>query len=130
MVPLRRRKFVDHDVGQRVRSARGPACFVIRRSEAESSTEVSVLCLTGTAHPSGLCLFPCTQPLVEGMQAELNAKVALKEFDIAGRYPAILMVLFVCLTYSAGMPLLIPIGLASFVVFYWVEKLLLYVSAC
>ena len=64
------------------------------------------------------------------MQAELNAKVALKEFDIAGRYPAILMVLFVCLTYSAGMPLLIPIGLASFVVFYLVEKLLLYVSAC
>lgn len=34
------------------------------------------------------------------------------------------MILAVCLAYSAGIPILLPIGAVSFLVFYWVEKAL------
>ena len=51
--------------------------------------------------------------------------MSLKRFDIAARYPAVLMSVFVCFTFSAGMPLLAPIGFVSVLLFYWVEKFLL-----
>lgn len=40
------------------------------------------------------------------------------------RYAEISVIFAVCLAYSAGIPLLLPIGAVSFLVFYWVEKAL------
>lgn len=45
-------------------------------------------------------------------------------WQISHRYAEIAVIFAVCLAYSAGMPLLLPIGAVSFVVFYWVEKAL------
>lgn len=44
--------------------------------------------------------------------------------QISVRYAEITVIFAVCLTYSAGIPILLPIGAASFVLFYWVEKVL------
>lgn len=40
------------------------------------------------------------------------------------RYAEIAVIFAVCLAYSAGIPVLLPIGALSFVVFYWIEKAL------
>ena len=40
------------------------------------------------------------------------------------RYCNMLMMLSVCFTYSAGMPILYPIGTLYFFISYWVEKIL------
>lgn len=40
------------------------------------------------------------------------------------RYAEITVIFAVCLAYSAGIPILLPIGAFSFLLFYWVEKTL------
>ncbi|CAM9177431.1 unnamed protein product [Ascophyllum nodosum] len=45
-------------------------------------------------------------------------------WEISHRYAEITVIFAVCLAYSAGIPLLLPVGAASFLVFYWVEKAL------
>jgi len=75
-----------------------------------------------------LCCVRARVCVCVGRQAELNERVRMQEFAIATRYPAVLMVLFVCFSYSSGMPLLVPIAFLSFFVFYWAEKILLCVA--
>lgn len=44
--------------------------------------------------------------------------------QVSVRYAEITVIFAVCLAYSAGIPILLPIGTLSFVLFYWVEKAL------
>lgn len=40
------------------------------------------------------------------------------------RYAEISVIFAVCAAYSAGIPILLPVGAVSFLLFYWVEKAL------
>lgn len=57
-------------------------------------------------------------------QRELNEKMVGPGYDWALRYAIIYNTLFVCYTFSAGMPIMIPIAFVSFAIFYYIEKVL------
>lgn len=40
------------------------------------------------------------------------------------RYAETTVIFAVCLAYSAGIPVLLPVGMFSFVLFFWIEKAL------
>lgn len=40
------------------------------------------------------------------------------------RYAEVTVIFAVCLAYSAGIPILFPVGMFSFVLFFWIEKAL------
>lgn len=44
--------------------------------------------------------------------------------QVSVRYAEITVIFAVCLAYSAGIPILLPVGAVSFLLFYWVEKAL------
>jgi hypothetical protein len=44
------------------------------------------------------------------------------EFLLYQRYAQVLNTLFVCLLFSSGMPLLVPICFLTFFFYYWVDK--------
>lgn len=44
--------------------------------------------------------------------------------QVSVRYAEIAVIFAVCLAYSAGIPILLPVGALSFLLFYWVEKVL------
>lgn len=55
-------------------------------------------------------------------QRDLNRKVLGPLNDPAFRYARLLNTVFVCFVFSTGLPLMLPIAAASFIVFYWAEK--------
>eukprot|EP00904_Undaria_pinnatifida_P010629 jgi/Undpi1/6697/HiC_scaffold_20.g09176.m1 len=57
-------------------------------------------------------------------QDALNNLTKGARWEVSVRYAEISVIFAVCLAYSAGIPLLLPIGAVSFLVFYWVEKAL------
>ncbi|CAM9562559.1 unnamed protein product, partial [Laminaria digitata] len=57
-------------------------------------------------------------------QDALNNLTKGSRWEVSVRYAEISVIFAVCLAYSAGIPLLLPIGAVSFLVFYWVEKAL------
>lgn len=44
--------------------------------------------------------------------------------QVSVRYAEISVIFAVCAAYSAGIPILLPVGAVSFLLFYWVEKAL------
>lgn len=64
-------------------------------------------------------------------QRELNHAYDGPEFTLADKYGEHLGVVFVCLLFSGGMPLMYIIAFLSFVAAYWLEKYyLLKVRVC
>ncbi|CAN0127277.1 unnamed protein product [Ectocarpus sp. 6 AP-2014] len=57
-------------------------------------------------------------------QEALNNLTKGLRWEVSVRYAEITVIFAVCLAYSAGIPILLPIGTLSFVLFYWVEKAL------
>ncbi|CAM9991517.1 unnamed protein product, partial [Discosporangium mesarthrocarpum] len=57
-------------------------------------------------------------------QDDLNALTRGAQWEVSVRYAEISVIFAVCLMYSAGIPVLLPIGAVSFFLFYWVEKVL------
>jgi len=57
-------------------------------------------------------------------QRELNDAFLGPDFDISLRYAQIIATIFVCMMYSAGMPMLNVICFLSMLIFYWVDKLM------
>ena len=55
-------------------------------------------------------------------QRDLEALVLGPEFDSASRMAEVTAQVFVCLTFSAGVPLLLPVGFASLALAYWLDK--------
>jgi hypothetical protein len=58
----------------------------------------------------------------QATQADLNALYLGTEFSVDDRYAAIFNAVFVCLAYSVGIPLMLPILLTTIIVMYWVDK--------
>jgi len=58
-------------------------------------------------------------------QAEVISFYTNPPFDIAERYARALVTVFVTLTYSSGLPLVILFAIVHFLVTYWVDKLIL-----
>jgi hypothetical protein len=58
-------------------------------------------------------------------QRALNVSLLGDEFDLATRYAQLVNTMFTIMLFSAGMPILIPIGMAYVVVLFWVDKFLL-----
>ncbi|CAN0005773.1 unnamed protein product, partial [Sphacelaria rigidula] len=44
--------------------------------------------------------------------------------QVSVRYAEISVIFAVCLAYSSGIPILLPVGAVSFLAFYWIEKAL------
>ncbi|CAN0363513.1 unnamed protein product [Ectocarpus sp. 13 AM-2016] len=57
-------------------------------------------------------------------QEALNNLTKGLRWEVSVRYAEITVIFAVCLAYSAGIPILLPIGTLSFVLFFWVEKAL------
>eukprot|EP00903_Cladosiphon_okamuranus_P006559 g6407.t1 len=57
-------------------------------------------------------------------QEELNNLTKGLRWEASVRYAEVSVIFAVCLAYSAGIPILFPIGAFSFVLFFWVEKVL------
>ncbi|CAM9173165.1 unnamed protein product [Chrysoparadoxa australica] len=57
-------------------------------------------------------------------QDKLNKLTYGDNWGIAARGAEITVIFSVCFGYSSGIPILLPIGTASFFVFYWIEKYL------
>ncbi|CAM9716755.1 unnamed protein product, partial [Ectocarpus sp. 13 AM-2016] len=57
-------------------------------------------------------------------QEALNNLTKGLRWEVSVRYAEITVIFAVCLAYSAGIPILLPIGTFSFVLFFWVEKAL------
>jgi hypothetical protein len=55
-------------------------------------------------------------------QRDLNETFIGPYKDYAARYASLWNNLFVCFVFSTGMPLMIPIGAASFLLAYWIDK--------
>jgi len=64
---------------------------------------------------------PLTLP---SQQDSLNRLYKPQNYDLSQRYPVLLNTLFVTLMYSAGLPLLLPLAMFSFIFSYWVDRLL------
>mmetsp|Transcript_31926 Transcript_31926/g.68931 ORF Transcript_31926/g.68931 Transcript_31926/m.68931 type:complete len:449 (+) Transcript_31926:296-1642(+) len=58
-------------------------------------------------------------------QTELNLAVVGPVFEIAARYGLLMSTTFVCMLYSAGMPIMLLLVAFTFFVMFWVEKFLL-----
>merc|ERR1712222_28984 len=58
-------------------------------------------------------------------QVTLVALYAKPDFDISRRFASMLNTVFCTLTYSAGMPLLLPFASLCMWLNYWVDKLIL-----
>jgi hypothetical protein len=58
-----------------------------------------------------------------GVEQELEELYTGPEFALEERYASVLTAVFVCMTYGAGMPLLIPVAAATLFVSFWVDKL-------
>ena len=55
-------------------------------------------------------------------QRELNQAYEGADFNLAVKYGEALNILFISMTFCAGLPILIPLGAVSFAVMYYVEK--------
>lgn len=55
-------------------------------------------------------------------QESLNKLYEGAQFDVASRYPTNLNTLFVAMAYCTGLPILLPIGVLSFTLSYWIDK--------
>ena len=43
-------------------------------------------------------------------------------FPLAKKYSTALMLLYVCLIFSTGMPVMLPLGFGLFFIIYWIDK--------
>jgi hypothetical protein len=59
-------------------------------------------------------------------QNDLELMYTGPEFLLYERYASLLNTLFVCLMFSSGMPVLIPICFLTFWSYYWVDKFMLF----
>ncbi|CAN0060267.1 unnamed protein product, partial [Scytosiphon promiscuus] len=57
-------------------------------------------------------------------QEALNNLTKGFRWEASVRFAEVTVIFAVCLAYSAGIPILFPVGTFSFVLFYWVEKML------
>lgn len=64
----------------------------------------------------------CCLCRVGGLQ-RLNELYLGPEFELETRYAQLMTTVIVCLGYSAGMPLLLPICAAHLLLTYWVDKI-------
>lgn len=55
-------------------------------------------------------------------QSDLNESLLGPQMDVAQRHASMFNTIFVCYTFSAGMPLMMPIAAASFTLQYWIDK--------
>ena len=69
------------------------------------------------------CSFVRSPSLRAPTQRDLNRLVLGPNNDPSIRYAQIFNTLFVCFVFSTGLPLMLPIAAASFILFYWVDKL-------
>jgi hypothetical protein len=53
---------------------------------------------------------------------ELEEMITGPHFVVEERFAQALSTAFVCVTYSAGLPLLMPVAFVSFLLSYWVDK--------
>lgn len=58
-------------------------------------------------------------------QADMNKAFTGYNFALAIRYPEMMNTLFTTLLYCAGMPYLLPMAAGSFLLSYWIDKVLL-----
>jgi len=72
----------------------------------------------------GDCCLPLSSRSVAS-QSALNHAYAGKDFVLSTRYGGLLSVVFGCLMYSSGMPILLLIGALIFFTIYWVDKVYL-----
>jgi len=70
------------------------------------------------------CRWRCLRVSKFSTQAQLYKHILGPHVDPALRLAQVYTTLFVCLAFSTGMPALIPIALASMLLFYWVDKCL------
>lgn len=71
------------------------------------------------------CLLPCKRCCKRRKalsQDALNRLYTPMKWDLAQRYPFLLNAFWVTMLYYAGLPLLLPIALVSFVLSYWIDK--------
>jgi hypothetical protein len=64
----------------------------------------------------------CTGSIV--LQSDLNKYYEGYEFTLWDRYAYILTVIYFVITFSPGLPLLMPLGLLFCLVIYWIDKLM------
>jgi hypothetical protein len=77
-----------------------------------------------TFYPLGLCKrHCCTKRYLS--QAEANLKFSGADFDLATRNSFVMTVVFTCLLYSGGMPILNVICFLTMFCLYWVDKFLI-----
>ena len=69
------------------------------------------------------CCFVRSPSLRAPTQRDLNRLVLGPNNDPSIRYAQIFNTLFVCFVFSTGLPLMLPIAAASFILFFWVDKL-------
>ena len=67
-------------------------------------------------------MFVRNPKLTAPTQRDLNKLVLGPMNDPSIRYAQIFNILFVCFVFSTGLPLMIPVAAASFLLFYWVDK--------
>lgn len=73
----------------------------------------------------GPCKRACLSRLASN-QPGLDAAYAPERFDIGGeRYPFVLNTVFVTMAYYSGLPLLLPMASIGFIIFFWVDKILI-----
>ena len=68
------------------------------------------------------CYYVSRDDLRAPTQRDLDRRVLGPPNDPAIRYAQLLNTVFVCLVFSTGMPLLLPIAAASTLLFFWVDK--------
>jgi hypothetical protein len=56
-------------------------------------------------------------------QKDVNAIYTGEQINIGDKLASIYCALFICLTFSAGIPILYPIGFVFFFVTYWFDKI-------
>ena len=69
------------------------------------------------------CRYVARSDLTAATQRDLNRRVAPPANDAAIRYAQLFTTIFVCLVFSTGLPLMMPILTVSLVLFYWVDKI-------
>ena len=70
------------------------------------------------------CCARLCAPCMPKHQDKLTKLFTGPEFRLSVRYAQLTNTIFVCLTFAAGMPILLPIGCASFIVSFYVDKYL------
>ena len=70
------------------------------------------------------CKFCCCSNRHGSTQAQLNSRYVGPDFHHSIRYPQVFVVLFVCMAYSTGIPILYLVISATAFSFYWVDKYL------